>query len=1143
LDVIAHSLEPLTVCTIEHALTHSWPYDAHMVAYVLHGPDGRALKVQPRIRKDALPRLQERGYSLRYAVIFAEADLPIVGKDKLRWSDLEGGDACARAVLDAAEELRGCVWHPTKRGLHVLAVLDEPHADGTLYERQLAWLRAQIAPALARIVIPGHEQHRLAPDHIVKDWTRVFRLPRVLRGKEREPQRYDVDLSRIAPVRPDVSSIRHYSERTSERRVRTVRVQLPLVHSIERTQTACTMEERAPAERVIDRAPRTVTSTSSPACPDEWREHVQAIADAMVEYTEAWHPVYLAIAGALIDGGVPYELVPVLIAAISEATGRDSGHDRVRECAIPTIDRARRGGEYTSSAWLSEHAPGVYALVEDALRAWRSWSASEGSDLPSVDECRATMSEWLTLPVEHPVRVLAPAVGIGKSTAVLHAAARGDRRYSLAVPTTKLAKELYAKACELGIPVARLCSPPTESDAHERPLCAIQPRAKECARGGLPVVRELCEGNGDEAERCVHYDSCLAHDVYETHGCRSPASARLIVGTHAMLPMLARYHWDRERRAYRDDSVLVIDEPPSPLSEYEYTTASISKWIEQSDDVISRALKASVVRVLTRVMDAISSAGAEQRAVTEICPEEVLAGVRAHIPNNNTIPVRPQAIQRARRSDAAMVRLADVTETVSRVWAIAQTADRWTLTVADGRAYLLGPNADLIACSEHPRVVILDATPDLRALEVLSGRSIPDDAVLRLEARDAAPVERVHVYSSSVSRAAIELHDGMFDRERVARVLAHVINLVSSRAPSAHALLLITYKAVREAIERALREPEREPEIAPVLSRWTDAGRRIDLLHYGNVRGYDAFGAHDVCVTLGDPFDNLGAAQRRARMLAMSEDAREDWYRERALAELTQAHGRLRAVTRDKPALIVHVGRLRPQGTAWRFAERITLPSTPGVPPSIEAIRECYARTGSVSATARELGVDRKTVRSTLAARVTALDDAGDDASSRTSPGETSLVAQGPLLGMSPHPVSGYTLAQHPTQLIARVLSARGWTRGDLARDLGVTDRTLRRYEHGATRAPSRVIERLQRLADGGTARADFAARATALMERRQWSRAWLAEQLALDERTLQGYLRGEPLATADVCARLDALMREPERIDGDDSSMDDVPF
>jgi len=467
---------PLEVVSLGDALSREWPGDAHMVGYVLHTPDGMPLARQPRVNHGALSLLCAHGFRLRFEVVFAEADRG--DKKTAPWS----ADAMQRAadVLNAAPELEGMAWHFTRGGVHVLGVLETPTDSPDDFEKMLRWTRERIAPALARIPTPRtpeHPQPHLVPDETVKDWTRLFRLPLVVRDGVR--QSWAADLSRLAPLSPVIDSA-------------------PL----------------SPSKRRGPRRPGVLGSFTSAraVCPIEWASLVPAVAEAMRDDQSNWNNMFLYVAGALCESGVALDDVPAIVRALSAATGRDDT-DRFETCGVATARKASSGEPYAGMRSLEEHSPAVAHALARALATWAK-SATRG--LPTVDEARAKLLSFYASPL-YGAAVAAPGTGIGKSHGALVEAqrraqggytaqgqAQPNTKTGIATPTTALARELFEKARAMGIPAARLFSP-VALEVDGRAVCRVEPIARAVARAGLSVFRELCDGRGKAP--CVHRDA------------------------------------------------------------------------------------------------------------------------------------------------------------------------------------------------------------------------------------------------------------------------------------------------------------------------------------------------------------------------------------------------------------------------------------------------------------------------------------------------------------------------------------------------------------------------------------------------------------------------------------------------------------
>ncbi|MFO0563852.1 MAG: hypothetical protein U0269_37855 [Polyangiales bacterium] len=1074
-DPAAHS--PLEVVSLADALTREWAGDAHMLGGVLHTPDGMALARQPRVNHGALEPLQSLGFSLRFGVVFAEADRG--DKRTAPWSEREM--QLAADVLDTADELEGLAWHFTRGGLHVLGVLEDPTSDPDVFARSLAWLRAKIAPALARIPTAQtreHPQPYLVPDEAVKDWTRLFRLPLVVRDGERQP--WGVDLSRLAPLAPAIENA-------------TVR----------------------PARRVFVR-PGVLGSFRGAAieCPAEWVALVPAIARAMRDDESNWNSLFLYIAGALCESGVPTNDVPAIVQALSSATGRDD-RERFETCGAQTARKASSGEPYAGMRALEEHSPAVARALADALRQWSQGATRE---LPGVDDARRTLRQFF----EHApygASIAAVGTGIGKSHGAIDEAERraqggynaagvprSNTRTGIAAPTTELARELFVKAAARGIPVARLFSPVALEQGGSS-VCRFERRARSVARAGLSIYRELCDGRGREP--CVYRDECAAAQGFEVANCGEPKRAFLVIGPHALAGRVAD--------AIGETGMLFIDEPPHAIEETIITRAQLA--LLQNEGSEGRGMfEYAFAHALAPVVDGLAATlDGGELAPGKLCDFAALGLSRelealASVDAPNGPPVRPVLMARARVSDVEMERIervCSVARLLHRVASGPLTTDgspRWTVGARfdrhgarlDGLVFT-GPQQELEAALQgRSQVVFLDAAPDVDGLARLAGYPIKTENTIAVLARDAHPVERAVIEWRKGTRTGLNL-EGEPDDEAVANGLRVALRW-ALEDPTATRLLLVTFKRLREHIERALMDP-RSP-VAQAFAAWLDGGRRsVDLLHYGNVRGYDEFREHDVVITFGTPRDNMDAVDRASLHLGIDPSKwaeRADWLVRR---ELEQAHGRLRFPSRSKPARALHMGELLPLGVGWDRAAVLPMPrGRAAVLTTGEAV-EAIEREGSQRAAARAVGVGLATIQRALERGT-----AGDPIQLREEDSPTKLIRVTPPTGAKAQSAAENMLgsaengagtprvfsvpisaqpgaarvrgrpATNPTARmeasamttdeleVAIVKLTRTRTRAELAAALGCSDRALRNYAAGDRAIPAELAAKVREM-------------------------------------------------------------------------------
>lgn len=177
---------PVPNIPMEQLLTR-FNTDAHFACYALPGSG------TPRIRYKDIARMEQPPFLVMWAL---DIDLP----GHSPWPD--DPSETIRQYIDVfagtrnPEILEGCGYYPTKHGLRVLLVPDQPIP----VELAGSWIR-QLLNELSWI--PGLDQS-------CKDWTRLFRLPRVVRdGAPTWPREEDMPFPIFLPEkrmswRPDV---------------------------------------------------------------------------------------------------------------------------------------------------------------------------------------------------------------------------------------------------------------------------------------------------------------------------------------------------------------------------------------------------------------------------------------------------------------------------------------------------------------------------------------------------------------------------------------------------------------------------------------------------------------------------------------------------------------------------------------------------------------------------------------------------------------------------------------------------------------------------------------------------------------------------------------------------------------------------
>lgn len=594
--------EVLELC---EALERTYPADAHLVTYLVRGPDGLPLDWQPRVNKAGLEHVLRFGFTVDVGVLFCDADNP----GHAAWTP-EG----LRAARDAWERwaevpaLATLGVYFTKNGYRLIQPLDAPVPPDKAERLLKAWL-ATLA------------QEGLPVDESCKDWTRHFRLPHVKRDgvPARSPF---VDLDRMRPVRLEAPELLTLSAAGAPPTTTPGAPSLGAPASV--APGASAVAARVAPGRSGPRA-RSPLAHPAPLDPlgDAWRPLVARVASVVRVEPGAWHDLFLVLAGALLERGVAPPEVPRLCAAISIATGADTKTDDRRKAAETTLARARAGESFLGFGTLRWRwravADALDEALDEVLAAGRTPDfdppleglASPAPDLalvapandvapPASDVAApartgppapglALTLEEATAAIEEAIRSAGPgltvihaACGIGKTRAAERVAleragkpyasphALGERaplgsKTVFAFDKNALSLESYGRLRAQGASVQRRFGPASKVDTEGRHLCKLVDVARPLVAGGQSLQRELCEGRG--IARCPHYDGCEARLRYEGDG-----DARIVLGTHALLGEL-----DETAGV---TGLLILDEPPGLLETVALDASALAQALD-----------------------------------------------------------------------------------------------------------------------------------------------------------------------------------------------------------------------------------------------------------------------------------------------------------------------------------------------------------------------------------------------------------------------------------------------------------------------------------------------------------------------------------------------------------------------------------
>lgn len=684
--------------------------------------------------------------------------------------------------------------------------------------------------------------------------------------------------------------------------------------------------------------------------PSTTREHAERIGDATTSVLGR------AFAARGVVGRERRGALPVPCPWIGEHTPHDPLDGSTVVFAPTTRDRL--GRFFCSHSHCSHRLQGdvqaVLGISDDAPAVARLRAMmSEPEDVREVTlaEVESAVGDALRLASPGRLAVANPPAGSGKTRAAVQVVAASSAPAVYAVPTHELAGEVTERFEAVGVVAERRRGILRVLRSDGSPACAKHERARALVDAGGSIWRQLCPS-------CEHRKGCPAR--------RRDPGQRVVVAPHALADAALDADDGEER------PTLVVDESPELL-----TTMTLSR--SDLDDGI-RLLGS---RLVDREWAESFEAWPRALRVAVDDPEHDLVGACARVDDDARRRREESGILAWARAlplpNAERVRSGDLRLDAEPVWRrdlelLALDADAYAdamratrifralLAAAQDPTRIAWRSSGLAVHVDTPEArtllrggaVLLDATPPLDILRALCTRAGVGLMTMTLRVPDGAPVRRDILYSANASRS--KLAPGR--RVEVGLVEPLIVRALG-RVPEGARALLVTHKPIADALRRG--------ELREVL-----AGRvhvPEDVAHYGAVRGIDRWRDHDACITVGDPWPEIGAARERARVLGIDPDAHA---RDAARSELTQAHGRLRDPSRSHPAIHVHVGALAPFG--WTTANatievrgagrpRRTGPVTP-----VELLGFVQAR-GGQRAAALALGIPRRSLREYLAGR------------------------------------------------------------------------------------------------------------------------------------------------------------------------------
>ena len=924
------------VLEVRDALTRTYATDAHLVTYVLPGAAR-----QPRINKAGLPIVEPKPV---VEVFFCDVD----NEHHAPWTPqlMEA----ALAEEESLPLLATAGVYYTAHGRRIVQPLAEPLPVENAEPYLRRWFRELEAAGLA-------------VDWHCRDWTRHFRLPNVRRGGDdyRSPR---IALERMRAIDPAPFAP-------------------PLLAVLEPSTGAST-----PAAAPVPALDWTRE------IPRSWVPKVERLAAAVRSVDEAWHPLFLDLAGALLASGVPAEHVPVVCRSVSIATGLDSRTDDREAAAKSTVQRKLAGLRVTGLAAMRRRYPAVAQALEDVTargaRARALAYRHEAMDVPPVAESVRALERAIRTASEG-VTLLSAECGLGKTQAAIRVAverAAAGLRTAMSVDKNALARQIAADVHRAGAKVLRLFGPLSVTREDGTPECRFHETARMLTDAGQSVHHALCEGSG--SRRCEHWDECRARN-----GREGDEDALITIGPHALLTQL--------KQSAGDEGLLVIDEPPSvhesirlPLCEIRRAIGSLHLLAGHYAAALEPALLA--VGSWTALTGQPGAAvGVEEVAgerLSELRSRAATSGVAA---GSTLVPIQPGLLFSSRNSAQLASRIAAVSRTcgpihralTGRLKVSARLLEGPAAQPDGGRVVVLsGVREELESALTRPGpTVLLDANAEIHTpvLPAVVGRETP---IHRFRALDGAPIQRVLLKTRAVNRARWwrAAHEGLDGATRAAILQAF---RWAAEGAGATTLGIVTFLPVEMAFrlvfatERVLDAEALRgtgftrravEDLASSLRSSVQAWRGpVCLGHYGAMRGLDSMSDVDCLITFGDPWPNLDAVRHDVEFFGIAVPWQE---RAEALcrAELEQAHGRLRVVHRQRPGRAMHVGALLPGGSGWETGTvEIRTPAVDRAREptamAVDELRRIVDGLGGIRATARRVGCSHPTIAKYLAGR------------------------------------------------------------------------------------------------------------------------------------------------------------------------------
>lgn len=608
-------------------------------------------------------------------------------------------------------------------------------------------------------------------------------------------------------------------------------------------------------------------------------------------------------------------------------------------------------GRLISSA-IEQVTPGMVLDCAATLGVGKTFSAEKAARGRSASPVQPSLLAVMLPPYPGPATTMEGVRELDAWSRRLRSMLRsGLARFSanaiIAEPDYQVAWQVCEDLERNGTPV-RLNLGPTAKDAKGQALCTRVEWALRAAKAGLSAKAWIC---GD----CPDRRACIANK-----GSVGPSNAAIVVGVHAQLSRMVR--------EAAPGALVIIDEVPKWRERADFEWRSFPEIKAALALVLPDKQAAAAISALLDRLQAWFVGGqlpGKSMPLKEIVGD--LAGMFESFQARKVVPMN------GRVGDLDAYELVGP---VLRALERAARCDEVTLDVSeDGKTLIIdGPDPELLDVLRDRKrgLVFLHPAGD-GVDQLIPYLAATTPTRLSVIVIDKAEVTRIWVSSDNLTRRQLLDSRKQPKSDRVVRPLRELMELARSwtgRPGGVQDLLLVTIKPIAQRLRALVRgsapQDDDEARVRDLLADWLGEGRRLDIAHFGGLRGQNRWQECDGCVTLGDPRTHLEDARRENARLGGDFDRH---YRENARAELAQVFGRLRAVRREEPLFMAHAGNVVPGG--WHRFQKIRLvilsrgspPATSGelTGPELKALR---ARTGMTQVQfSRALNVSERSLR------------------------------------------------------------------------------------------------------------------------------------------------------------------------------------